>query len=252
MQSDKILVFDITGEYGHFRKFNTTTSPLTYPIPTRTALSGLIGAILGIERETSVGVFKEGVVPVCELFHPEKMSIAVQVLQPTKKINMAFNLLDTDKSPASYFNITNRTQIEFEFLKDPAFRIYFQHTDANVFDELADRIRNRNYHFTPYFGIAQLLASADFCGIFPCKAISNKSDTAVEIISAVNLSKLNTSNPIKFGTGHYTVDTYPRILQRDREVATYSEILVERKGKTTNVHCPIYWNVEGHGNILFL
>lgn len=252
MNSDKILVFDISGEYGHFRKFNTTTSPLTYPIPTRPALAGLIGAILGIEREISPGVFPPGGVSVCELFHPEKMSIAVQVLQPVKKTHFAFNLLDTEKSASSFFNVKNRTQIEFEFLKDPAFRVFFQHTDPQVFEELAVRIRARKYHFTPYLGIAQLAALVELHGIFPCKAVRNSEENAIEIISAVNLSKLNLPNPIQFGTGHYTSDTYPHILQKDREVAAFSEILVERKGEKVKVKCPIYWEVESLGNILFL
>ena len=46
-----ILIFDISSEFGHFRKYNTTTSPLSYSIPTRTAVAGILGAILGMERE---------------------------------------------------------------------------------------------------------------------------------------------------------------------------------------------------------
>ena len=46
----KVLVFDIWSEYGHFKKPYTTTSPLTFSIPSRTALTGIIGAILGIEK----------------------------------------------------------------------------------------------------------------------------------------------------------------------------------------------------------
>ena len=64
MNYKEILIFDISSEYGHFRKFNTTTSPLTYSIPTRTAVVGIIGAILGLEREISEGKFKEGTEPI--------------------------------------------------------------------------------------------------------------------------------------------------------------------------------------------
>lgn len=48
---DKMLVFDVWGDYAHFRRFYTTTSPLSFPIPPRTALCGLIGAIIGLEKE---------------------------------------------------------------------------------------------------------------------------------------------------------------------------------------------------------
>lgn len=249
MNSDNILVFDIIGEYGHFRKFNTTTSPLTYPIPTRPALIGLLGAIMGIERETSPGVFKSGAIPISELFHPEKMSVAIQVLNPVKKTHMAFNLLNTK---SSFFNIDNRTQIEFELLKEPAFRVFFKHTDPVVFDDLKGRIGDRKYYFTPYLGIAQLAALVELHNVLPCKEVNNTSDSYVDIISTINLSKLNTSNPVEFKDGHYTVDTYPHILLPDREVATYAEILVERNGKPIGIKCPVYWEVKGLGNILFL
>ena len=85
MKSHQVLVFDISGEYGHFRKFNTTSSPLTYSIPTHTALAGILGAILGIERESSTGVFPEGVIPVNELFSPDTRNFGIQILNPIKK-----------------------------------------------------------------------------------------------------------------------------------------------------------------------
>ena len=68
MNSKEILIFDIQSEYGHFRKYNTTTSPLTYSIPTRTAIAGILGAILGMERELRDGVYPEGAEPVQEFF----------------------------------------------------------------------------------------------------------------------------------------------------------------------------------------
>ena len=46
----KVLVFEVYGKYAHFKKPYTTTSPLTYSIPSRTALTGIIGAIIGIEK----------------------------------------------------------------------------------------------------------------------------------------------------------------------------------------------------------
>ena len=90
MHSDKLLVFDIGSEYGHFRKFNTTTSPLTYSIPTRPAITGLLGAILGIERETSPGKFREGTIPVSEVFAKDNANIACATYKSFKKDKYCF------------------------------------------------------------------------------------------------------------------------------------------------------------------
>lgn len=247
----KILVFDISGEYGHFRKFNTTSSPLTYAIPTRLALSGILGAILGIERELSPGVFREGVIPVNEMFSPDLASFGVQILHPIKKVNIGFNLLDTDKSASSFFNIQNRTQIEFELLKNPRFRIFFNHADQSVFDDLEDRIKKVKHHFTPYLGLSQFTAIVDWVGLEDAAKV----ETAVEyseITTAVNLSKFKIEDAVKFGEDAlYTTDTLPMSMRRDRVVSEYAEVLMERSGKPILVKTDKYWKTS-HGNILFL
>ena len=48
----KIIVFDIKGKFAHFRKFYTNSSSLTYGIPPRTAICGILAAILGLERDS--------------------------------------------------------------------------------------------------------------------------------------------------------------------------------------------------------
>jgi len=251
MKSLKLLIFDISSEYGHFRKFNTTSSPLTYAMPTRTALSGILGAILGIEREISHNVFPEGVVPVNELFGKAQAEFAVQIINPIKKINIGFNLLDTGKSPSSFFNIENRTQIEFELLKHPKFRIYFSLKDESIFKELSERIKNVRHHFTPYLGLAQFTSTVEWIGEEEA-SLENAKDEYSNVQSVINLSVINQKNPVKFSdTFFYTTDTMPMEMQRDRIVTNYAEILLERQGKTIEVKTENYYKTT-HGNILLL
>lgn len=46
----EVLVFDLKGEIGHFRRPDTTVTHASYPLITRTALWGLLGSILGLEQ----------------------------------------------------------------------------------------------------------------------------------------------------------------------------------------------------------
>lgn len=256
MNSNKVLVFDISGEYAHFRKFNTTTSPLTYSLPTRPALAGLLGAILGIRRETSPNVFPKGVVPVNEVFHPDKAHIGVRILNKIQKAKIGFNLLDTSKQGSSFFNIKNRTQIEFEFLKEVSFRIYLQHQEETIFKKIYQAIANKNHHFTPYLGLSQCTASIDLVGLFDGETIQQKGEH-IPIVSAVNLSKLGGEHPIKFSSGSFTVDTLPNIMLRNRVVEEYAEILIERNANELFVNTESYTQVNNTQsqqieNILFL
>ena len=43
----KIVEIALSGRFAHFRRFYANASPLTYDLPPRTALAGLIGAIMG-------------------------------------------------------------------------------------------------------------------------------------------------------------------------------------------------------------
>lgn len=253
MHSDKLLVFDIESEYGHFRKFNTTTSPLTYSIPTRSAITGLLGAILGIERELSAGKFRDGVILVSEVFAKGKANIAVQLINPVKKVNIAFNLLDTEKAAASFFNIKQRTQIEFELLKDPSFRLFISLKDEIVFTELINRIKENRTYFTPYLGLSQFTATVKFKKVTGVKLLTV--NDFQEVVTAVNLSNTNKDDPIQFDRSidfKYTSDTMPVEMLRDRVVTEYSEVVVETNGKTIKIKSDEIYQTEGFGNILFL
>lgn len=251
MNSKELLIFDIRGEYGHFRKYNTTTSPLTYSIPTRTAIAGILGAILGMEREICDGVFPEGAEPVQEFFSKERSDMAVQIMRPVKKENIGFNLINTK---TSFCDLTRagRTQIEFELVKDVHYRIYLSMTDELTFEELSERIENKRHHFTPYLGLAQFTAQIDFVQRTTANEIEANGDF-VEIITAVNMSKLKGEPPVEFQREYfYSANNMPIAMDRNREVLEYSEVLIEKNGNPLRVRVSDYYQIGEVGNILFL
>ena len=253
MNYKEILIFDISSEYGHFRKYNTTTSPLTYSIPTRTAIAGVLGAILGMERETSDGVYPDGAIPVQEFFSKQNSDIAVQIINPVKKENVGVNLINTKKS---FFDLTKagRTQIEFELLKDLKFRVFVcLNNDVVVFNELTERIRNKNHHFSPYLGLAQFTASIDFIEKSKANLLENSKKEYIDIITAVNLSKIEDESPIEFdNSAMYSANNMPIEMNRNREVQEYSEVLIEKNGQLIKAKVDNYYQIENYGNILFL
>lgn len=252
MNSKEILIFDISSEYGHFRKYNTTTSPLTYSIPTRTAIAGVMGAILGMEREIVDGVYPEGAVPVQEFFGKANCDIAVQILNPIKKDNVAINLINTK---TSFFDLSKagRTQIEFELLKEPRFRIFLAMKDVETQQKLAERIRLKRHHFSPYLGLAQFTATVDYVQITTAEYIQYHGDDFVELISAVNLSKVIGEQPVAFDySAMYSANNMPVEMNRVREVQEYSEILIEKNGLPVKAKVREYYSVKEHGNIMFL
>lgn len=253
MNCKEILIFDISSEYGHFRKYNTTTSPLTYSIPTRTAIAGVLGAILGMEREVVDGVYPDGAIPVQEFFSKANSGIAVQVINPVKKENVAMNLINTK---ISFYDLSKagRTQIEFELVKNVKYRIFFalNKNDA-VFNELVNRISKKKHHFSPYLGLAQFTATVDFVDKTQAILIENNEKGFIEINTAVNLSKIKDAQPIDFDySAMYSANNMPIEMNRNREIQEFSEVLIEKNGLPVKAKVENYYRVENYGNILFL
>lgn len=253
MNFKSFIIFDTFSEYGHFRKFNTTTSPLSYSVPAPTALVGLLGAILGIEREDDKKRVRGGSESLREVFTQNNTKIGIRILNKVEKVNVAFNLLDTG-APQSFFNITNRTQIEYELLRNPSFRIYldWQHPRRN---ELIDRIKLKRFHFNPYLGLSQFTANVTWVGEKSGKQI--KTDDFIPFNSVINLSLLSKSqDPVNFDlikTQHVQVETIPLEMREDRVISRYGEILMETSGHPiTAIASDQTYTIADEGNIQLL
>lgn len=250
----KILIFDVSGEFAHFRKFNTTSSPLTYTIPTRTAVTGLLGAILGIGRE----VFYDH-------FLKEKASVAIQVLKPIRKQGYGFNLINTKEG---MYRIKNRTQVRFEFVADPAYRVFFTQSDPALLANLKERIERKDFTFQPYLGLAQMTSDVTFVDFIDASDVKSSGEP-VDIISAVNLGlctgkKIEIDPELKYTSAIMPMemvidkdDTTVKpaavgVLPKNRKTTEYAEVIYEASGKPVRVMVESFINVPGYGNILFL
>ena len=84
---NKLIAFDIWGDYGYFRRGYTSTSTITYPFPSRTTLAGLISGILGLEKDSYHDIFSEN-----------NSELGLRILNPIKKININLNYTNTKDS----------------------------------------------------------------------------------------------------------------------------------------------------------
>jgi CRISPR-associated protein Cas5h len=148
----KLLSFDIWGEFAVFRRPYSTTSPLTYPFPTRTAVAGFISAILGLDRNSYY-----------DEFNKDNSGIGIQLLSPIRRTHIGQNLIATNKGYYLWdINENPRTQILFEVLKDPKFRIFAWLKNENLYNSLKNRLINHLCVYTPYLGLAPMIANFRF------------------------------------------------------------------------------------------
>lgn len=243
---EKILVFDVWGDYAHFRRGYTTTSPLTVSIPPRTALCGLIGAILGLEKEDN---------EYLKHFTLDKAKIGLKLLNPVKKIRVAENLIDTTKSPKSFYNI-KRTRIRFEFLKDPKYRIYFWHNDNEIYNKLKENLLEHKSVYTPCFGLSENIANFKCVGEVDAEIKEN--NEKILIHSVISAEKVTDKQGINFDfAGEYFSLRFPTEMNQKRVITKYSDVLFERNGKPIEINMKEpYWEITydngTRDNIVFI
>jgi CRISPR-associated protein Cas5h len=225
---DKVLVFDIWGDYAHFRRGYTTTSPLTYPFPPRTTLSGFVGAILGLPRDSYYEFFKK-----------DNSAFALQILTPIKKIRITLNLIDT-KHGFTPWEIQSkgqapRTQILFEFIKNPKYRMYIWLKNNKMFTDLVESIKYHKAKYTPYLGISECIANFEIygSGIFGIKKQSVNTKEDVEIHSIVNREEVK---KIKLEEGKiYGSIKVPGFMDKDRRVLKFIGFYYEENGNSLTI-----------------
>ena len=237
---NKIIVFDVWAEYAHFRKFYTTTSPLTFSVPPRTAVCGLIGAITGLSKEEN---------DYLKYFPFEGAKIGLRILNPIKKTIVAQNLIHTKNAKGPGMNlITQRTQIRFEFLKSPKYRIYFAYTGENGnLLNLKQLLSEHKSVYTPVLGLSENIANFEFIGEFEIEHLHSNDFIAVN--SVIPLGQVEEENGLNFNyNAEYFSERQPLMLDNERVVQKYDEILFERNGLPVNVRLKNgHFEIAGEG-----
>jgi CRISPR-associated protein Cas5h len=236
---EEILVFDVCGDYAHFRKIETITSPLTYSIPTGTALTGMLAAMMGFKRDSYYNFLS-----------PTNLKFAIKLLHPIKKIRMNLNLINTKKGfllwdiPAGE---PPRTLIPFEFLKNPAYRIYVSFKNKEHYNTFKNFLENHKSFYTPYLGISELIANFEYVGEF----IGEWKNGPKEILihSVVPLKEGYKIIPEEGKV--YVRERMPLFMNDKRVVQKFIDVLFEMNGKPIKVKLEKFIRVK-NDNLLFL
>lgn len=160
----KLLSFRLSGPYAHFRKFYTNSSSLSYLIPPRTVIMGILASVLEYARDSYY-----------QAFDPQKIKISARIAPETsiKKKMQSLNYIHS-----KYFSYLCKlssdgkknmhTQCKLELLvphgKTIAYRIYIGTRDQSsveLLDQLESRLRQSNWGYGIYLGQRQFKGAID-------------------------------------------------------------------------------------------
>ncbi len=238
---DRVLVFDIWSDFAHFRRFETTTSPLTYPFPTGTTIAGLLAAIIGLPRDSYYSLFSRN-----------NMEFSVRILNPVKKIVVPISIVKTDEPRSysygslkiKYFNLDVKALTPYEFVKEPKYRIYVRFKNSTLkklYEKLKRLIENHQTVYTPYLGITEMIANFEFIGDFQAIPLQIKNE-AKDLHS---VARIDTIKIIPEEGKRYGRETVPLYMDSNRKVLEYCDVVYEVDGKPIKIRSGTIYEVGG-------
>ncbi|HBM74862.1 MAG TPA: type I-B CRISPR-associated protein Cas5 [Clostridiaceae bacterium] len=241
-----IIIFDLRGRFAHFRKFYTNSSSLSYAIPPRTAVMGIVAAILGLPRDSYY-----------ERFSREKMYIAVRKMNSTRNIMQTVNYIKATDDK-SVMLPKEHTQIPFEIVTGKngvTYRIYVHNEDKELMNELMYRCMNRKPYFSPYLGAAPFGCNISFIARTNGKLLQDSN--YIEISSAANTSNIMDGG-LQIGEEDIMLlkEKMPSEILNDRVLTKASSYLFDSHGNSLRLKltCGFYHLNYGKTseNILFM
>jgi CRISPR-associated protein Cas5 subtype I-B len=145
----KGALISIGGNWGHFKKPETNNNPLTHDFITKTALIGMIGAVLGIERPEMREVFPQ---------LSEDLCYGVQIHGAVKKESWSFKLRYAS-------NLFEKRPVQMEFLKNPFYTVAIGLRDkrsADQFSRFVSAVEASESRYTPVLGLHNCPARLGF------------------------------------------------------------------------------------------
>lgn len=194
----EIISFSVSGKFSAFKDPSITTNQTVYYLPSKTAIVGMLGAMIGIKRDSKPDSFYSD--DYLSFYKRTRIGIKFSPGFIPKKI--------------SYF--TNHRQkkhdemkpTKVELVEDPRYEIYVKF-DGNEISEIKKRIKNNEFEFMPYLGHAYCPAVVSSLREYDAKEVKQLTG---EITSAVVLDEKATRFNNDFTLEWQAVTTEPWLI----------------------------------------
>lgn len=182
----EIISFDIEGKFAHFRKFHGNNTAMSYSIPPRTTIIGMLAALQGEEKDKYYQKYKT-----------EHIQIGIRVLEDIKKSFHRLNFLKIT-SKDDFTGRSGRIQTPFEVvtgndLKEDSvkYRIYLAPGgNDELYISLKEQLFSGGRYYNISLGIAGFAAFISNVKSFNSESISIQ-DKWIDIHSACNSEQVS-------------------------------------------------------------
>jgi CRISPR-associated protein Cas5h len=242
----KLLSFRVSGRFAHFRKFYTNASSLSYLVPPRTAITGMLASVIEYERDSYY-----------EVFAPDTFRISVAVTTGTgiKKRIQSLNYLHfkyhhlLSSGTGKFEGMHTQCKLELLIPEKNAidYTIYVgvvAEKGLDTLEVIENRLRDGNLGYGIYLGQRQFRGNLDYLKSYSKDSIQHE-DTAhfTDTLWLQEKGKPDMSDDKNANT-HMVVDQMPIHMEKEkstgkkkaiktagRVVHTVKRVVVEKSGK---------------------
>lgn len=236
---DKILCFKISGKFAHFRKFYTNASSLSYLVPPRTVIIGMLGSILRLPRDNYYERFNED---DC------KISVSIAPTAVIKKTTQSINVLHLDyykkflvSGKAGFKSMHSPCKVEL-LMSTPGSIIQYLvfvavPPGSSFFPELEKKLKQRDCGFGIYLGQRQFRAYAHYLETYSHDEIHfpQETESLDSLCLQENVLEISENEDMHIAVEqmpiHMKQVTDQKKLSPGRETTTVNRVLFERNGK---------------------
>lgn len=234
-----LISFRLSGRFAHFLRAEAGASALSYPIPPRTVVLGLIGAVLGLAKDSPQVVLEPFQVALAGkvphgLWHKAKLR-----KKPPESLPQVIMRSQTeDKTTKEEL----ATLIAQEWLFNPSYTLWVSLPEP-YHEEFERRVRERQWYYQPSLGLSEMMADLQYLGRETAKPLPSG---CYDVSSVIRQGKGEIQVPKVLERNNLALHLLrmPRSVTPDR-VFTHEGYILERDGSPIPVQTSEGYEVDG-------
>ena len=227
------VVLEYGGRFGHFLRAEASVSALSYPVPPRTALLGMLGAVLGLSKDTPQVELKDAMIAVGGRipqthWHRVKLRKDPPTALPWRVKAGAKGSSAPEKA----------TLIKQEWLFNPRYKVTACLPEVHH-QELVSRLQERRWHYTPSMGLSEMVAQLKFIEEGIASSLPAGSEILCSSVARQYVATLNGRRTLEVSGAAEPLAILPLRMPREvteDRVFTHAEYMIERSGLPMPLH----------------
>lgn len=238
------VVFEYAGRFGHFLRAEASVSALSYPVPPRTVLLGMIGAVLGLEKDTPQIELKEALIAVSGAIPKTHWHRVKLRKDPPTALSRAVK-----RSAKGSSTDERATLIKQEWLFEPRYTVTACLPEKHHADFVA-RLRERRWHYSPCMGLSEMAARMELVAEGTATALPGGSEVSCASVARREGSVLDGRRTLEASGNGGPLAILPQRMPREvteNRVFTHADYLIERSGLPIPLRADNAYEIQTNG-----